>query len=59
MIIAVAAAGAAAVLHNAHNNFVHLKRVGQPNTGSQTDRQSLTDTDTVTAKRLSVTRHHK
>jgi len=31
----------ATVLHNAHNNFAHFKRVGQPKTDRQTDR--LTD----------------
>lgn len=38
VVVATTGAAAAAVLHNAHNNFVHLKRVGQPD--RQTERLS-------------------
>lgn len=38
VVATTGAAAAAAVLHNAHNNFVHLKRVGQPD--RQTERLS-------------------
>jgi len=50
----------ATVLHNAHNNFAHFKRVGQPKTDKQTVRQTYwhtLKTQTETHKHTHISTH--